>query len=149
MNLKPGVFFHSLPSLDETDFEKSVIFIAEHNDKGALGFVVNKIFSKKLNDLVEFRNSPAFPLYEGGPMGNEHLYFLHRRPELIAGGEPVSGSTYLGGNFKKAVELLNNRAMSEADMKIFIGYCGWDSGQLEAEIEEGSWWVSENDEIFL
>ena len=139
MSITAGTFLSSLPSLDDTNFEQAVIFITEHNEKGAMGFVINKLFPRTLNELEEFRHCPPFPLYEGGPVEQEHLFFIHRRPDLIEDGSLISGSIYLGGNFKQAVSYINSRAITKKDIKIFVGYCGWDDDQLGEEIEEGSW----------
>ncbi|MGE9311798.1 YqgE/AlgH family protein [Niabella sp. CJ426] len=140
-----GKILSSTSSMDDPNFDSSVVFIAEHNEQGALGFVINKIFNRTLNDLVEFSGSPAFPLYEGGPVDQEHLYFVHHRSDLIPGGTPIIDDIYLGGDFKKTIEQINNNSLTSKDIKIFIGYCGWDTGELEAEIEEGSWEVKELD----
>ncbi len=83
--MQAGIFISSTPALDGSVFEKTVIFIAEYNDKGALGFVTNQPFPRGLNELVEFRHVRAFPLMQGGPVDPEHLYFVHRRPDLISG----------------------------------------------------------------
>ncbi|HTG56662.1 MAG TPA: YqgE/AlgH family protein [Niabella sp.] len=138
-----GKILSSTSSMDDPNFNSSVVFIAEHNEQGALGFVVNKIFNRALNELVEFSDSPAFPLYEGGPVDQEHLYFVHRRSDLIRGGTPIIDDIYLGGDFQKTIEQINNHNLTSKDIKIFIGYCGWDTGELEAEIEEGSWKMEE------
>lgn len=139
MNITAGTFLSSLSSLDDTNFEQAVIFITEHNQKGAMGFVINKLFPRTLNELEEFRHCPPFPLHEGGPVEQEHLFFIHRRPDLIKDGTHISSGIYLGGNFKQAVACIGNKTISEKDLKIFVGYCGWDDNQLEEEIEEGSW----------
>lgn len=131
--------------MDDPQFDSSVIFIAEHNEQGALGFVINKVFERSLNELVEFNSSPAFPLYEGGPVDQEHLYFIHRHSAIIPGGTQIINDIYMGGDFKKTIELINNHNLTSKDIKIFIGYCGWDTGELEAEIAEGSWEVTELD----
>ena len=138
-----GKLLSSTSSMDDPNFDSSIIFIAEHNERGALGFVINKIFNRALNELVEFSSSPAFPLYEGGPVDREHLYFVHRRSDLIPGGVPVIDDIYLGGDFQKTIEQINNHNLTSKDIKIFIGYCGWDKDELEAEIAEGSWEVKE------
>jgi putative transcriptional regulator len=104
-----------------------------------MSFVINKKFARSLNQLEEFKQVGAFALYDGGPVDKEHLFFVHQRPDLIEGSTLISDSIYLGGNFKQAVALLNNKTISETDMKIFIGYCGWEANELEAEIQEGSW----------
>ena len=146
--MKAGTFLKSTDLLDDTFFGQAVIFIAEHNEKGAMGFVVNRQFPRKLNELVEFMHAGPFPLYEGGPVDQEHLYFLHRRPDLIEGGAPVTDGIYLGGNFGGAVQLIEKKALQECDIRIFIGYCGWDNGELEAEVAEGSWEVLDGEPLF-
>ena len=139
MNINAGSLLISTPTLDDPNFEKVVVFITEHNEKGALGFVVNKLFPRTFNELVEYKHSSVFPLYDGGPVEEEKLFFLHCRPDLIKDGVPVVDSIYMGGNFKQAVAHINDTNSKQNDIKLFIGYCGWDYNQLEEEIEEGSW----------
>jgi putative transcriptional regulator len=142
MKINAGILLTSAPSLEDPNFDEAIIFITEYNEKGAMGFVVNKLFGRKLNELVEFKDSPPFPLYDGGPMDKEHLFFVHRRPDLITGGTPVTDSVYLGGNFKQAIAHINDRSIHQKEIKIFIGYCGWHFNELEEEVEEGSWRVA-------
>jgi len=143
LSLQPGSILISAPLLDDPNFEKVVIFIAEHNEKGALGFVVNQLFSRRFNELIEFRHCAAFPLFEGGPVETESLYFIHQRPDLIENSLPVVGAVCLGGNFKQAVAYMNDASLAETEIKLFIGYCGWDDQQLEEEIAEGSWLLAD------
>lgn len=151
MKLKQGIFIHSTPLLNDTIFEQAVIFIAEYNEKGALGFIINKSFGRTLNELEEFKSAIPFPIYEGGPVDQEHLYFVHQRPDVIDDAALITDGMYLGGNFEKVVQYINNRILTTVDIKIFIGYCGWDAGELEAEIEEGSWTLQEGttEEVFM
>lgn len=143
MNLQAGLFIQSTSALNETLFANVTILITEHNAGGAVGFIINKPHGRSLNHLDEFRHSPYFPLYDGGPVDKEHLFFLHKRPDLIEEGTPVGRSIYSGGNFQQAVTAINNKRLSVADIKVFVGYCGWDGGELETEIEEGSWMITE------
>ncbi|WP_153801171.1 YqgE/AlgH family protein [Foetidibacter luteolus] len=145
MNLQPGTFLQNAPGLDDPNFNDAMLFITEHNANGAVGFVINRLFNRALNELEEFSQSIAFPLYEGGPVDKEHLYFIHRRPDRIEGGSPVAGNLYFGGNFQQAVSSINKGTVNQQDIKIFIGYCGWDAGELEAEIAEGGWLLVENE----
>ena len=136
-----GKILISTDSNDDANFHQSVILIAEHNENGALGFVVNKISERTLNELAEFSSSLAFPLFEGGPVSNEYLYFIHKRNDLIQGGTLIIDDLYFGGDFKQAITPINNYTITTNDIKIFIGYCGWDKNELETEITEGSWCV--------
>lgn len=144
-----GLFIKSTSQLDNDFFEKAIVLITEYNDNGAIGFVINKPFDRKLNDLGEFKHSISFPLNDGGPVDREHLFFIHRRPDLIAGGNRVNENLYVGGDFKEAVKYLNNKTITVQDIKLFIGYCGWDKDELDAEIKEGSWTVSGNENVFI
>jgi len=144
-----GAFIQSTSLLDGTNFEQSTIFITEYNTTGAAGFVVNKLFGRTLNQLEEFKHCPAFQLYEGGPVDQEHLFFIHQRPDIITGGTLVANKIYVGGDFKQAVTHINNNTLNSVDIKLFIGYCGWDSTELDAEIAEGSWVVLGDGEVFF
>ena len=144
MNINAGKILISSSTLEDANFQNVIIFIAEYNEKGAMGFVINKIFDKPLNALTEFSNSRAFPLYSGGPVDKEYLFFIHQRPDLVTGGTNIIDNIYLGGDFKKAVENINNKSLNETDIKICVGYCGWDKGELDEEIIEGSWTVLDN-----
>jgi len=144
--MNTGYFLASTLLLNDTYFEDTVLFIAENSEKGALGFVVNRMFPRKINELAEFQHSIPFPLYEGGPVDQEHLYFIHQRPDLITGGELITGNIYLGGDFKAAMEHINNGTITGKDIRIFIGYCGWNERELEEEIAEGSWELPADDQ---
>lgn len=143
MKLRAGQVIISTALLDGTNFEKAVILLTECNDKGAMGFVFNHPNGRTFNELVEFADAPPIPLFAGGPSETDMLYFVHQRPDLINGGELVSGHIYAGGDFTQTVALLKEGKLSTQDVKLFTGYCGWDAGELEAEIEEGSWLLCE------
>jgi putative transcriptional regulator len=113
-----------------------------------MGFIVNRQFSRGLTELEEFKRGVPFPLYEGGPVDQEHLFFVHQRPDLIPDSTPITEKVYYGGDFKTAVSHINQRTLTGQDIKIFIGYCGWDQEELEAEVAEGSWTVTDANEIF-
>jgi len=138
-NLKAGKYINSTDELIGSFFEDTTILIVKHNDKESLGFVTNKALGKSLNDLVEFKHSNPFPLMDGGPVDREHLFVLHKRPDLIEGGEKMYDGLYLGGNMGQVIDAINTKSITQEELQIFIGYCGWDKGELEAEIEEGSW----------
>ena len=138
-DIKAGIYIKSTEALNGSFFEHTTILIVKHNDEESLGFVTNIPFQKSLHELIEFNQSKPFPLMDGGPVDREHLFVLHKRPDLIDGGEQVTNDLYLGGNMEQVIEAINNGGFNNQEIQIFIGYCGWDAQELEAEIEEGSW----------
>lgn len=140
MKLTAGTFIKSTSLLsNDAHFFDSIIYLTECNEKGAMGFIVNKKFNRNFNELVEFNNSPEMPLWLGGPVAGDKLFFIHQRPDLISGTTLIANGIYYGGNFEDALKLINRLVLTTHDIKLFIGYCGWDAGELEAEMEEGSW----------
>jgi len=137
-----GNIIISSPDINDPNFENTPILIVEHNERGAVGFILHMLLKKSLNELIEFSTCPPIPLFVGGPVDQEHLFFLHRCPDLIEGGEPVKDGVYYGGDFQQVIQSLKEGTLTEKEICLLIGYAGWDPGQLEAEIKEGSWSVS-------
>ena len=141
-DLKAGFYFKSTAALIGSFFEHTTILLVKHNEEGSLGFVTNKSFEKSLDELIEFNHSKPFPLMDGGPVDRDHIFVLHKRPDLIDGGEQISNGLYLGGNIEQVIGAINTSAANQQEIQLFIGYCGWDLGELEAEVKEGSWTFS-------
>ena len=141
-DLKAGIYIKSTTALTGSFFEHTTILLVKHNEAGSIGFVTNKSFEKSLHELIEFNHSKPFPLMDGGPVDREHLFVLHKRPDLIDGGKQIPNGLYLGGNMEQVIEAINTRVAHKEEIQLFIGYCGWDVGELEAEVEEGSWALS-------
>lgn len=142
------VIYLKSTSIDTDDyFRHSLLCIIENDKNGATGFIVNRPYRRTLNELQEYVSLPAFPLYEGGPVDDEHLYFLHRRADVIEGGKQISDDIYFGGNFGQATDAIAKGLLQPDDICICIGYCGWDAGELEEEIQAGEW-EKENTDLF-
>lgn len=146
--LTTGSWLQATALLNNTFFEGTIIYLYEVNEDGAVGFIVNRQFPRRLNELAEFSHSKPWPLYEGGPGDKEHLFILHSRPELVPGSRSILDGVFFGGDFHTAVQLLNSGILSPDDIRIFIGYCGWDAGELEEEIREGSWQVVQENPVY-
>jgi putative transcriptional regulator len=138
-HLNAGIYINSTNALNGSFFEHATILIVEHNEKGSLGFVTNQPFEKSLHELIEFNHVKPFALMDGGPVDRDHLFVLHKRPDLIDGGEQIANGLYLGGNMEQVIKAINAGVVNKHEIQLFIGYCGWDAGELEAEVEEGSW----------
>ena len=141
-DLKAGIYIKSTDALIGSFFEHTTILIVKHNEEGSLGFVTNKPFGKSLHELIEFNHSKPYPLMDGGPVDREQLFVLHKRPDLIEGSEKMTNGLYLGGNMEQVIETINTSSGNDQEMQLFIGYCGWDAGELEAELKEGSWIIN-------
>ena len=141
-DLKAGFYIKSNADLNGSFFEHTTILIVEHDEAGSVGFVTNKPFGKSLHELIEFNHSYPFPLMDGGPVDRDHLFVLHKRPDLIDGGEQIPNGLYLGGNMEQVIQAINTGNANPQEIQLFIGYCGWDEGELETELEEGSWTIS-------
>ena len=139
--IEVGSYIKSTSLLNGSYFENSTIYIVEKNTEGAIGFVVNRPFGRSLNELKEFSKSKPFPLLEGGPVDQEHIYVVHSRPDLIKGSQQISNNKYFGGSIQEVIHAINVKDVSENEIQLFLGYCGWDANELEMEIEEGSWTI--------
>lgn len=139
MKIQPGQLLLSTPLLDDTFFEQTVLVITEVNDDGCIGFIINQLHGRMLNELAEFRQGPAQPLYNGGPVQSDMLYCLHCRPDVVTNSFPICDGLATGGDFSQIVQMLQQGKLSSTEVKCLIGYCGWDAGELEGEIAEGSW----------
>ncbi len=141
-DLKAGIYIKSTDALIGSVFENTTILLVQHNEEGSIGFVTNKSFEKSMHELIEFNHIKPFPLLDGGPVDREHLFVLHNRPDLIDGGKQIPNGFYLGGNMDQVIEAIDTKGATQQEIQLFIGYCGWDLGELEAELEEGSWTFS-------
>ena len=141
-DLKAGIYIKSTDALIGSVFENTTILLVQHNEEGSIGFVTNKSFEKSMHELIEFNHIKPFPLLDGGPVDREHLFVLHNRPDLIDGGKQIPNGYFLGGNMDQVIEAIDTKGATQQEIQLFIGYCGWDLGELEAELEEGSWTFS-------
>lgn len=134
------------PFLPGNYFNRSVILLVAFSDKGAVGFILNKKVDLAVHDIL-----PGFPefnadVYLGGPVATDSIYFIHKLGKKLPGSIHVLGNLYWGGDFDVLKQQIAAGMISPADIRFFVGYSGWDSGQLEREIKEDSWLVTDVDE---
>ncbi|RAV28597.1 YqgE/AlgH family protein [Sinomicrobium soli] len=141
---KKGHLLIAEPSIiGDVSFNRSVVLLAEHNEQGSIGFILNKPLAFRLNDIVPGIDRPL-KVYNGGPVEQDNLYFIHRVPELISNSIEISHGIYWGGDFEVITGLINNGDIKSGDIKFFLGYAGWEIMQLEKELQSNSWIVAEN-----
>jgi putative transcriptional regulator len=129
--------------LGDVSFNRSVVLLAEHNQEGSIGFILNKPLSFHLDELIpEIQKS--IKVYNGGPVEQDNLYFIHRVPHLITNSIEISNGVYWGGDFEEIIDLINQGTIESSDIRFFLGYSGWEMLQLDKELQSNSWIVLEN-----
>lgn len=139
-----GKILLSEPFLQDEYFSRSVVLLCEHNDEGSFGFVLNNYLDIDLHEVsTNFPNIPA-KVSLGGPVKNQNLYFIHTLGDLIPGSSQVCESIYIGGDFDVLTEKLIADPSLLKHVRFFLGYSGWNHGQLQDELKEKSWLVLDN-----
>jgi putative transcriptional regulator len=144
VKLEKGQLLVADPDLiGDVSFNKAVILLTDHNSQGSVGFIINKPLKFTIEDLVP-DVCGNFKIYNGGPVEQDNLYFLHNVPNLIPDSIEISNGIYWGGCFDTVKELINNQEINKDNIRFFLGYSGWDESQLETELEQKSWIVTSN-----
>lgn len=138
---KQGSLLLSEPFMLDPNFERSVILLCEHNADGTVGMILNHRSQLLLSAVMDIE-VVDFPLYIGGPVQNNAVFFLHRAFDKITDGMHIFGDVYWGGDFDLAITLINEGILSTDEIKFFLGYSGWAEGQLNDEINQNSWAVN-------
>jgi putative transcriptional regulator len=146
-------FLIAMPGMQDETFARSVIYLCEHSERGALGLMINKpsdINLKVLFEKVELRLArPEFgeaPVFQGGPVQTERGFVLHEPVVADApdGDESVYASTMTipgGLEMTTSKDVLEALATGAGPRKVLVslGYSAWEQGQLESELAENSW----------
>jgi putative transcriptional regulator len=147
ITLKPkkGHLLFAEPSIiGDTSFNRSVILLADYTEEGSIGFILNKPLDYTLDDLVPLTEA-KFKVFNGGPVEQDNLYFIHKIPDLIPESIEISLGIYWGGDFDSAIDLINEGQITESEIRFFLGYSGWEPKQLEEELLSNAWIVTENE----
>ena len=142
--LNKGQLLIAEPSIiGDVSFNRSVILLADYTNKGSVGFILNKPLQYTLGDLLP-EIEASFIIYNGGPVEQDNLYFIHTIPELISGSIEISNGIFWGGDFELTKSLINEGKINKENIRFFLGYTGWDANQLESELEANSWIITYN-----
>ena len=143
--LQKGQLLIAEPSIiGDLSFNRSVILLADHNEEGSVGFILNKPLEYTITDLIPEIDA-AFLIYNGGPVEQDNLYFIHTVPELITDSIEISNGIFWGGDFELTKSLINEGRINKEDIRFFLGYTGWSANQLEEELHANSWIVTKNE----
>ena len=139
---KQGSILISEPSLRDFYFRQSVILLAEHNEEGSFGVIINKPIEARLKDIIKGFTGYHLPVYLGGPVKTDSIFFIHTR-EDIDQSLPIMQGLYWGGDLETIREMLKKKVMDPGEIRFFIGYSGWSPNQLDRELKEKSWVLSQ------
>lgn len=138
-----GSILISDPFLPDVHFNRTVILLLEHEENGSFGLVLNHKLESSLSEVLE--NLPAgsaLPLFKGGPVQLDTLHYIHSAPSIVPGAKEVIPGVLWGGDFDVVKMQVNLGMIHPGNFRFFLGYSGWAGGQLQDEIEEGSWIIS-------
>jgi putative transcriptional regulator len=137
-------FLIAMPLMDDPNFSRTLTYVAEHSERGALGIIVNRPIDMDLATLFDRVDVPLSdpdigrqPVYYGGPVQTDRGFVLHR----------PAGEWAATLNVNDEVGLTSSRDILEAvaggqmhhDILVTLGYAGWDAGQLEQELADNAW----------
>lgn len=145
----------AMPHLQDPYFGRSVVFIAEHTEEGAMGLIVNKPFEdpelKQLfTDVFEDKQSllKVVPkVYFGGPVMIERGILLHSGNYNTEGTLSVTQDFGITSHKSILEDIADDKGPKQ--FKLMLGHAGWTSGQLEKEIEDGDWLLQETTIDFI
>ncbi len=146
-------FLVAMPHLEDDFFGRSVVYVCEHSERGALGLVVNKPGRLSLPALLEKIDLPLHrqdlqeqPIYQGGPVQTDRGFVLHDPIILDAphSDEAAYASTL---SIPGGLEMTTSKDVLEAiahgagpkRLLVALGYSSWGEGQLESELRENAW----------
>ncbi|ALB56111.1 YqgE/AlgH family protein [Cronobacter universalis] len=147
MNLQHH-FLIAMPALQDPLFRRSVVYICEYNNEGAMGLIINKPLEnlqvegvlQKLKIAPEPRD-PAIrldrPVFLGGPLAEDRGFILHTPPDAFSSSIRISDNTVITTS-RDVLETLGTAEQPD-DVLVALGYSSWEKGQLEEELLENAW----------
>jgi putative transcriptional regulator len=147
-------FLIAMPNMADPHFSRTLTYICEHNDQGALGLVVNRPIDMTLQALLERLSLPLSPsalcdspIYFGGPVQTDRGFVLHEPAgnwqSTLRVGEAIGLTTS-----KDILEAVG-RGEGPQRLLVTLGYAGWSAGQLEHELSQNAWLTVEARDAIL
>ena len=147
-----GQFLLAMPGMADPRFLRSVVYIVAHDSEGAMGFVINQRADglslgdilKDIPEAVAKTGLINLPVYVGGPVQSDQGFVLHtsdyeKTLNSLSQELPIA--------LTQSADVLGDAARGQGPemMRLFLGYAGWGSGQLEGELQDNAWLVCEAD----
>lgn len=142
LNVAIGDVLISEPFTNDPHFIRSVILMIDHNNKdGSLGIIFNKRLPLSINDLI--KDFPEFKadVYLGGPVEPNRIFFIHTVGELIPDSYLINNGMFCSSNINALKALIKMNLIKPHEVRFYLGYAGWDIGQLRTELKANAWIV--------
>ena len=142
-----GRLLVATPLLTEDTFSRTVVQLLQHDEEGALGVVVNRPSHTPLSEVLPgwaLLAPDPVTVFLGGPVQPSAAICLGRLARDVVPAEPEEEPSYVvvpGAPWLGTIDLDAEAAEPVEEVRVFAGYAGWSAGQLEAEVDEGAWWV--------
>ena len=160
--LQTGTLLVATPALESVAFNRAVVLITHYSEEdNTMGLVINRPLGERIR---RYATDPLQHLaggedacaelgrifYQGGPVHQRYLFFLHRLDGLVEGGTKILDGLYLGGDLETQYTDAEVLRTDAPRLRFYLGYAGWEPGQLESEISAGAWFLAPgNPELVL
>jgi putative transcriptional regulator len=154
-------FLIAMPNMADPNFSRTVTYVFEHNEKGAMGIVINRPTKMQLAEVFQQLELPCEdaaihgrPVLQGGPVHIEQGFVIHRSD---TGGNGGNGKWDYSIHVSETVQITTSRDILAAMAQgkgppsaiVALGYAGWGAGQLETELISNSWLTVDADDSVL
>ncbi|MBA2486950.1 MAG: YqgE/AlgH family protein [Nitrospira sp.] len=139
--LGKGILLVAAPALNDPNFRQAVVLLCEHGPEGALGVIVNRPTGMSISEAlpqVPILEGQLHVLYAGGPVQTNQVMMLYRISQTPENSHQVFDGVCLGGDLDIMERILTQQPGTES-FRAYLGYSGWGPGQLESEMQTGSW----------
>jgi putative transcriptional regulator len=142
------------PVLPDPNFSRTVILLCNHDEQGSFGLVINRSVQLGATDLfssIDILKSYNEKIYIGGPVSEEMVFYLYRSTKSIDDLDEVCPGVYFGSSLETLESLYLDISNPQQNIRFYLGYSGWSSGQLDGEMEQNSWLAQSAEErlVFL
>ncbi|MDR1762211.1 MAG: YqgE/AlgH family protein [Bacteroidales bacterium] len=140
-HLQTGKVLLATPFSSSDIFEQAVVLLIEHSENQSIGLFLNKMLPPLIYKEFNKTLPHQIPLQLGGPVGLDELFFVHSLGEKIPHSVQLLPNVYVGGDFEIMQEYISQEH-SFNQIRFFMGYCGWEKNQLQAEFDNNEWVVT-------
>ena len=141
---KQGKVLISEPLMNDFHFGRAVILLIDHEEtEGSFGIIINKSLNASVSQIVDDFPDFEAPVFLGGPVSDNQLFFIHTLGDLIPDSCPIIDGLYWGGEVETLKTLIATGIANETNTRFYLGYAGWEAGQLVDELVRNSWLIGD------